>query len=403
MRMSPETFAALLALLEQQEAWITGQRRGSDPIAPEDRLAMTLFYLGSGCSHGQVAPVFGVTRSTVQKNIDAVCKAIIQALESHPDYGLVPHTEDQVRDESYYWSGGLGDVNYRFGLLRGCVGAADGTIIPVTLYDSKSDEVKQQFYGRYKHTNVNIVALINYNMTFRYLSSPYPGSTNDATIVNVSKLKEAVPDGAFMLFDAGAAMSHSVLTPMRAVRYHLSEWARPGQGRVSNAAELFNLRHSSRRMRVECAFGLLKNKFKILRTGVRGELAAVNDRLLACFLLHNFVLLNEGQPDAELRGMMATLAAHKAEGRPLPLPLPLLPGEREKSAWPWRQGLADDAWLAYCQRYALDPNTGRPRAAPAAPVVPVPQAPAAPADFGDIQQLENPPADAVPLAMEHLP
>lgn len=67
--------------------------------------------------------------------------------------------------------------------------------------------------------------------------------------------------GKYYLVDAGYGAKPGFLPPFCSTRYHLNEW---GHHPVENAEELFNLGHSSLRMKVECAFGSLKRRFKVL-------------------------------------------------------------------------------------------------------------------------------------------
>lgn len=52
-----------------------------------------------------------------------------------------------------------------------------------------------------------------------------------------------------------------------------------------------------KRVRIECAFGLLKGRFRILRTGIFGSAERINRIVGACFLLHNFIQERDGQID----------------------------------------------------------------------------------------------------------
>ncbi|KAF4027969.1 DDE superfamily endonuclease [Phytophthora infestans] len=83
--------------------------------------------------------------------------------------------------------------------------------------------------------------------------------------LNWSKLLDLVPDHFYVLADAGYGLIKKVLTPYRGVRYHLKEWSK-ASGRPKNGKELFNLRHSKARNVVERVIGVLKRRFKILRT-----------------------------------------------------------------------------------------------------------------------------------------
>lgn len=72
-----------------------------------------------------------------------------------------------------------------------------------------------------------------------------------------------IPEGKYLLGDAGYSSSYRVLTPYRGIRYHLQETAISGQ-RPRTPEELYNLRHSQARIIVEMAIGWHKATFKIL-------------------------------------------------------------------------------------------------------------------------------------------
>ena len=83
-------------------------------------------------------------------------------------------------------------------------------------------------------------------------------------------------------------MSTKLLLPYQNTRYHLNEW---GSKRPQTREELFNLRHSSRRAgRVECAFGMWKSRFRILKNGIDGNLETVRLVTRSSAFLHNFLI-----------------------------------------------------------------------------------------------------------------
>ena len=77
-----------------------------------------------------------------------------------------------------------------------------------------------------------------------------------------------------------------LIAPYHGVRYHLKEQGRP----PTNCKELFNFRHSSLRSIIEQTFGLLKNRFKILGDRCFFDYDVQVDIVLACCILHNFIL-----------------------------------------------------------------------------------------------------------------
>ena len=64
--------------------------------------------------------------------------------------------------------------------------------------------------------------------------------------------------------------------------------------RPQNAKELFNLRHASLRNAIERIFGVLKRKFKILKTAPEYSIQTQVDIVLALTALFNFTRLRDG-------------------------------------------------------------------------------------------------------------
>ncbi|KAF4030639.1 DDE superfamily endonuclease [Phytophthora infestans] len=127
-----------------------------------------------------------------------------------------------------------------------------------------SEDVKRfRNHKGYVSTNALIACDWNLNVCFAYVGAE--GSAHDAMVLQWSKFLDLVPDHFYVLADAGYGLSKKVLTPYRGVRYHLKEWSK-ASGRPKNGKELFNLRHSKARNVVERVIGVLKRRFKILRT-----------------------------------------------------------------------------------------------------------------------------------------
>lgn len=93
--------------------------------------------------------------------------------------------------------------------------------------------------------------------------------------------------GKFFLVDAGYAVRPGFLSLYRGTRCHLREY---GARSPHNARELFNLRHSSLRVTVERAFGALKNRFRILYNKPFHPYKTLVKLVLACSVLHNWIL-----------------------------------------------------------------------------------------------------------------
>lgn len=92
------------------------------------------------------------------------------------------------------------------------------------------------------------------------------------------------------------------MAPYTATRYHLKEFRTPRGTAVEprNAKELFNRRHSSKRVRIEQTFGIFKRRFRALRVPREGfSLDTQVNIVYALAVIHNF-LNRRGQVDHAL-------------------------------------------------------------------------------------------------------
>ncbi|RWR86475.1 putative nuclease HARBI1 [Cinnamomum micranthum f. kanehirae] len=94
--------------------------------------------------------------------------------------------------------------------------------------------------------------------------------------------------GKYYLVDAGYGNTPNYIAPYRGVRYHLREFARGSIG-SQDAKELFNLHHSSLRNAIERVFGVIKNRFPILKNTSSHSFNMVTDVIIVCCTLHNFI------------------------------------------------------------------------------------------------------------------
>lgn len=93
--------------------------------------------------------------------------------------------------------------------------------------------------------------------------------------------------GFYYLADAGYPNGSGVLTPYRGQRYHLNDW---GEGQEAETKEeFFNQKHSEARNVIERCFGVLKQKWGILRSPAFFPIKIQNRILIACVLLHNHI------------------------------------------------------------------------------------------------------------------
>lgn len=219
-----------------------------------------------------------------------------------------------------------------------CIGALDGSHIPaVLLVDQRGP-----FRNRKKFISQNVLGVANFDLTYAFGLFGWEGSAHDSRVLDDAKIK-GLPmfEGKYYLGDAGYGLSKLVLTPYRGVRYHLREFEVNGQG-PANAKELFNLRHSSLRNVVERIFGVSKRRFPILVKMSPYGFEFQCDIVQCCFLLHNFVHINQLYDDQFYNedGNLADVAIDDHDEYPAD-------NVQYNALKAWRDGIAEAMWTHY--------------------------------------------------------
>ncbi|CAL5410713.1 unnamed protein product [Camellia sinensis] len=91
----------------------------------------------------------------------------------------------------------------------------------------------------------------------------------------------------YYLVDAGYTHMRGYVAPYRGQKYHLQEFNR--RRRYHGPQELFNHRHSSLRNVIERTFGVLKQRFPLLRHMPRYDMVRQGPIVMACYVLHNWI------------------------------------------------------------------------------------------------------------------
>lgn len=230
------------------------------------QLLVTLRYLAKGDFFSETGDLHGVSRSSVSRHVWQVVNSINERLENIK----FPTSSADISNVKRGF--------YKVAGLPNCVGAVDGTLIPII---APAGLEEPAFVCRKGYHALNVQAVVDHNMRFTDVVARWPGSTHDATIFHMCGLRQHLEDNnlGWLLGDSGYPLRPHLMTPK----------INPG----SVKEERYNKAHSQTRMVVERAFGMLKSRFRCLhKTG--GCLPFTPEKsariVSVCCKLHNVCL-----------------------------------------------------------------------------------------------------------------
>ncbi|XP_019087964.1 PREDICTED: putative nuclease HARBI1 [Camelina sativa] len=301
LRMHPEAFKNLCTTLEQRY-----NLRSTDNISIDEMVAIFLVTCGQNASQRFVGMTFGRSQETAYRKfhevLDAVERLACEYLKT-PTTTSLQHYPRKLQEDSRYWP-----------FFSGFVGALDGTHVKVMV--GGSDAVG--YFDRNGQKSLNIMAICDLNMIFKYAWLGAAGSTHDSLVLQYAidgdPLFPRPPIGKYYLVDSGYANKRGFLAPYRGssrenIRYHLSEF---DAGAPRNKKELYNRWHASLRSVIERTFGVWKKKWTILDNLPRYDVKTQNRIVHATMVLHNFIRLHR-IPDADFEDENVT--ARDSRGR----------------------------------------------------------------------------------------
>ncbi|CAN1173345.1 Putative nuclease HARBI1 [Linum perenne] len=271
-RMRKRTFWKLCQLLKDEGGLVESYN-----MAAHEMLAIFLVTVGHNIKNRKAQFLFQRSAETISRTFKLVLLAILKLSPS-----LLEKPEPVPAN----------CTDRRWKYFKGCLGALDGTM--VTVRPTVATQTK--YRNRKGQTAINVLGVCNTRMQFVYCLAGWPGSAHDSRILRDALARDSsfrIPPGSYYLCDAGYTNARGFLTPYRAQRYHLTEW---GRNRPRTKEEMYNMRHAKARNVIECAFGVLKMRFSLLRDSSWFSPTRVGMIVNACVLLHNYIR-REGGPD----------------------------------------------------------------------------------------------------------
>jgi DDE superfamily endonuclease len=279
-RMSQSTFTALLRILQRDltRDMRMALRSSGGRVEPAVRLAFTIRML-AGASYLDMMLVLRIASPTVYDVFHSTVASITKRIAMP---GL-PVSRSNLHSLALALIGSRQPPNP----LYGCIGAVDGLCIEIQ--KPLNEFGPRAFYCRKGMYAIPAHALVDANYRFLYLSAKCAGSTPDGIAWEYSSLgmrlrRTPLPAWFWIAGDAAYPCRNGVITPWTAGKLLHDEFG------VSRDA--FNFFHSSLRMHVEQAFGMLVQRFGILWRKLMFSLPVSTLVFSTCFRLHNFCINN---------------------------------------------------------------------------------------------------------------
>ena len=274
-RMSRRDFFHLADLLRPDiEADANAIR---DVLTVEKKLAITLYYLKDQGSYLMTCNTFGIAMSTLSIVLKAVCRAINKRVG--PAYLRLPKNEQEMLDS-------IQKFHLTFGLPQvfGCI---DCTHIPIK---QPHENCHDYFCYKMKYT-LNCQAICNHNGLFINVEIKWPGSVHDARVFANSDTNQLLQQKKIPLCMKELLPGEDEVPPLI-----LADPAYPLLTNVmkehatctTNEEVIFNEMLRSARNQIECAFGRLKARWRILNRPMDIKLEDLPGIIYSCFVLHNY-------------------------------------------------------------------------------------------------------------------
>ncbi|XP_025987524.1 putative nuclease HARBI1 [Solenopsis invicta] len=184
------------------------------------------------------------------------------------------------------------------------IGAIDGTHINIPAPKNNPE----CYINRKGHHSIQLQAICDHKYQFIHCYAGHVGSVHDQRVFRQSEVQHYLgdvtkfPQDSHLVGDAAYKLHENLLVPYR------------DNGHLTERQRNYNFCHSSARIVIERAFGLLKERFRCLLTTLamdRTDLIPMH--ILSCCVLHNICLMRGDELNFETNDVELTDIADNVE------------------------------------------------------------------------------------------
>uniref|UniRef100_A0A8R1E8W9 DDE Tnp4 domain-containing protein n=2 Tax=Caenorhabditis japonica TaxID=281687 RepID=A0A8R1E8W9_CAEJA len=253
-------------------------KKGRKPkLNPFEKCVVFLQFVTGGESFRRTSQRIGVAKTVISNTVGEVAKSVNENFKQI----YLPESPEQWRS--------VEDSFGRRRLIRS-LGCLDGKHIRI-----KAPPNSGSLFYNYKHYfSFVLLGLVDGDGRFLWIDIGTPGSSSDSCIFNASTLKSILEDDdnlpmnqyldrrtvmpSFIIADGIFRLSKRVMKPYG------------GRSGLQADEILYNKNISNTRVRVEHAFGVLSNRFRILRKEIECEYKNAVDLVQSLCHLHNAMI-----------------------------------------------------------------------------------------------------------------
>ncbi|CAM9928625.1 unnamed protein product [Chrysoparadoxa australica] len=302
---------------------MAGVNRGGI-IPAHQRLSLTLGWLRGSVNYSQVAAKYGIGCTTAY----GILWQVIQALKKAPQLRLkLPRTEAEYAALARGFKARSSN-----GVMDKCIGAVDGMLVRIRVPTLKDSPTPVHCYnGHKKFCGINLQAICDYKYLPPFIFHMYSASCHGLPHVfiwavffffqlqvfgdghegawfgqrqawehsGIDDWFSKLPDGYYLVGDAAYPLGEHLLTPF--------------EGNVSTSQDTYNYYQSQIRMPIEQAFGMLSQKWAILKKPMCFKLGRVPSVVHILLRLHDWCI-DHRQSDEEQNEVLRVSSRSSSTG-----------------------------------------------------------------------------------------
>ncbi|KAG8180620.1 hypothetical protein JTE90_018238 [Oedothorax gibbosus] len=259
-----------------------------DPISSKERLVVTLRFLASGDSYHSLMYAFRIPVCTISRIVQEVCAALYE--RGKGEFLKTPSEEEEWKTVAKQFQD-----TWNF---PHCLGALDGKHVVM-----QAPKNCGSLYFNYKGSHsIVLMAVADAEYRFLYCNIGCNGRVADGGVFGNSSMASSLEAGTMSLPAASPLPGRELNTPYVFVAddafalktYMMKPYPHKNQPALNR---VFNYRLSRARRVVENAFGIMANRFRVLRRPFNLQPKATTTVVSAICILHNYLLRSSHYAD----------------------------------------------------------------------------------------------------------